>query len=257
MPAHPTLSQNDARQMVSWILSLAGGGEKQKSLPAKGTVKPTLDKKPTESGVLVLSASYTDKGGAGIKPMTGNASVALRSSMVSVSSARNLNKFAIQSFGGMQFFMVPKEEASFSLDSIDLTGISGVELMLTSNSSPKYGYVFEFRLDGLNGRKIGEGTLPAGAKFTAGQGGYGRTSITANLEPVTDGKHHNLYVVSKALNAGEEGSLILTFLQFKSKPQAGPNLVARKKITSGKKYIPLTGIIENLIALLSDSDEKR
>lgn len=227
MPAHPTLPESDARQMVAWILSLADGGQKQKSLPAKGTVNPTLDKKPAENGVLLLSASYTDKGSAGTKPLTGTATLALRSNSVSIGSARNLNGYNVQSFGGRQFFMVPKEKASFSLDSIDLSGISSVGFVLASNSSPKYGYAFELRLDGVEGRKVGEGVLSAGAKFAAGQGGYGRTLLTANMEPVTDGKLHKLYVVSRALNAGEEGSLILSSLQFNAGKERGA--VAQRK----------------------------
>lgn len=227
MPAHPNLSEGDARQMALWILSLAGSGQKQKSLPAKGTVNPTLDKKPTDNGVLVLSATYTDKGGTGIKPLTGNATVALRSSKVSLAAARNLNGYTMQSFGGTQFFMVPKGKASFSLDSIDLAGIIGAEFRLVSSTPPKYGYVFELRLDSPEGKKIGEGILPAGVKFTPGQGGYGFTIITAAMEPVTDGKFHHLYIVSKALNAQEEGSLILSSIQFKANTVQGN--VARRK----------------------------
>lgn len=227
MPAHPNLSEGDARQMVSYVLSLAGGEQKQKSLPAKGTVAPTLDKKPTDGGVLVLSATYMDKGGAGIKPLTGNATVALRSSNVSLGAARNLSGYTMQSFGGRQFFMVPKGKASFSLDSIDLSGITGAEFRLVAPAPPKYGYVFELRLDSPDGKKIGEGTLSAGAKFMAGQGGYGSTLVTAAMKPVTDSKFHNLYIVSKALNAGEEGSLILSSIQFKA--NTGQGSVARRK----------------------------
>jgi glucose/arabinose dehydrogenase/cytochrome c551/c552 len=214
MPSHPTLSEGDARQMVSWIMSLAGGGQKQKSLPAKGTVSPTLDKKPTDNGILVLSASYTDKGGTGIKPLMGNTTVALRSSIMSVSAAGNLNGYTIQSYNGAQFFMVPKEKASFSFDSIDLSGITGTIFRLVGTTPPKYGYVFELRLDSPEGKKIGEGILPAGTKFLGGQGGYGLATVTAVMEPVTDGKFHKLYIISNATNSSEEGTLILSAIQF-------------------------------------------
>ncbi len=216
MPAHPNVSESDARQMVSWVLSLSGDGQKQKSLPASGTVKSTLDKKPTENGVLVLSASYTDKGSSGIKPLLGTASVALRNPNLNMAAARNLTGYTLQSFGGRQFFMVPKGGASFSFDSIDLAGIAAMEFGLASNMPPQYGYIFELRLDSPEGKKIGEGTLPAGAKFTPGQAGYGSTMITAGIEPVADGRLHNLYVVSRALNAAEKGTLILTSAQFKA-----------------------------------------
>ncbi|TDH28902.1 PKD domain-containing protein [Segetibacter sp. 3557_3] len=226
MPAHPNLSQGDARQMVSYIMSLANEQQKQKSLPAKGTLQATLNKKPTENGVLVLSATYGDKGGPGVKPQIGNASLALRSNRVSMSAARNLKGFTLQSFGGRQFVKVPKGQASFSLDSIDLAGIEGVEFTLAGQTPPKHSYSFELRLDGPNGKKIGEGQLPAGTKFVTGEGGFGRTTIMLNLEPVTDGKFHNLYIVSNTTNADEEGSLILAELQFKARKTQG-NLVRK------------------------------
>ncbi len=216
MPAHPNLPEGDARQMVSWIMSLANEGQKQKSLPAKGTVSATLNKKATENGVLVLSASYGDKGGTGIKPLVGNASVALRSSRVSIATARNLNGVTLQSFGGRQFCKLPKGQASFCLDSIDLAGIAGVAFILESKTPPTHSYVFELHLDGPAGKKIGEGLLPARAKFVSGEGGFSRTTISANLEPVTDGKFHNLYIVSRTLDANEEGSLFLTQVEFKA-----------------------------------------
>lgn len=216
MPAHPGLTESDARQMVSWVLSLAGGAQQQKSLPAKGTVKPTLDKKPTDNGVLVLSASYTDKGGAGIKPQIGTASVALRNPNVSMAAARNLAGYTTMTYGGRVLMMVPKDKASFSLDSIDLTGIGALELTVAGDKPPQYGYAFELYLDGPGGKKVGEGTLPAGAKFIKGPGGFGGTMITVNMEPVADGRMHNLYVVSRALNASEAGTLVITSVQFKA-----------------------------------------
>jgi cytochrome c len=216
MPAHPDLKEEDARQIVSWVLSLADAGQKQKSLPTKGTIQPTLDKKPTENGVLVLSASYTDKGGAGIKPLMGNAVVTLRSSNLSLAAARNLKGYSTMSYGGRLLMMVPKDEASFSLDSLDLTGISGLDLVMGGDKSPRYGYQFELHLDGPNGQKVGEGSLPAGSKFVMMPNGFGSTIIKVNMNPVTDGKLHNLYLVSKALNAEEQGTLILTMIQLKA-----------------------------------------
>lgn len=228
MPAHPTLPEGDARQIVTWVLSLANTAQKQASLPASGTVSPTLNKKPSDNGVLVLSASYTDKGNNGNKPLIGTSSVALRSNKVPLAAARNLQGFTLQSFGGRSFFMVPKTTASFSLDSIDLTNITGLVLTLATNASPQFGYSFELYLDSPNGKKIGEGTLPAGANFTKGQGGYGGTVANVSMSPVTDGKMHNLYIVSRALNAAEPGSLILAGVEFKAGDNAVASLGTRK-----------------------------
>jgi hypothetical protein len=34
------------------------------------------------------------------------------------------------------------------------------------------------------------------------------------MEPVTDGKFHKLYIISNATNSSEEGTLILSAIQF-------------------------------------------
>jgi cytochrome c len=128
----------------------------------------------------------------------------------------------VQSFNNTPFMMVPKEKASFSLDSIDLTGITGMTMIFGGDKSPKFGYAFEVYLDGLNGKKIGEGSLPAGAPFRMGSGGFGGTMANVTMQPVTDGKMHNLYIVSRALNPAEGGTLVLLSVEFK----AGDNAVA-------------------------------
>jgi cytochrome c len=209
------LPECDARQIVTWILSLKDDRVKQKSLPVAGTLKPTLDKAPTENGVLVLSASYTDKGGNGLKPLTGTTTVSLRNNKSGVAAARNLKGFALRSFNGMQFLSVPKERASFSIDSIDLTGITSVELAAGGNQMPRYGYLFELRLDGPDGQKIGEGTLSPNKQMTKTAFGFG-TLIKLNMQPVNDGRLHNLYIVSKPLNPQEEGTLVISAVEFKA-----------------------------------------
>ncbi|NKI27315.1 PKD domain-containing protein [Arenibacter sp. 6A1] len=74
MPAHPKMTQDEARQITAYIQSLADTGVKQKSLPAKGTIVPSAAHK---GNVMVITASYTDQGENNVKPLTGTASVVL------------------------------------------------------------------------------------------------------------------------------------------------------------------------------------
>lgn len=222
MPAHPDVTESDARQMVTWILSLGNEAMKQKSLPAEGTVQPTLGKKAADNGALVIAASYTDKGGSGIKPLTGTSSVVLRSPVLGINDARNLQGYNVQSFNGMAFMSVPKDVASFSFDSIDLAGLGGVEIALVAPMAPQHGFVFELHLDSPNGRKLGEATVNKSTKFTTGgPGGYGTAMLNVDMVPVADGKLHNLYVVTRAVNAGESGMLILRSFRFKAGARQG------------------------------------
>lgn len=217
MPAHPNLAESDAREIVSYVLSLAGA-KAQKSMPAAGSVKPTLDKKPSDNGVFILTASYTDKGGPGVKPLTGTATTALKSSKMGFASASHVEGFNKMSFNGMALMIVPKSPASVSLDSLDLTGVRGIDIGAGFDKAPLYGYDFELHLDQLNGPKIGQGMLPAGANGVKGPGGFNAAVIHLTMKPVEDGKLHSLYLVSKLRNpAAEKGTLALTSLQLKAK----------------------------------------
>ncbi|MUH38300.1 PKD domain-containing protein, partial [Zobellia amurskyensis] len=75
MPAHPNITQDETRQVVEYIMSLAETSAKVKSLPASGSIvpKPTKDDK-----VMVITASYTDKGQEGTIPLTGMKTVVLK-----------------------------------------------------------------------------------------------------------------------------------------------------------------------------------
>lgn len=73
------LSQKQASEMVKYILSLEGWQDGRKGLAAKGSyaLKDHVGKAP--GGVYILSASYTDKGGDVIGPLTSREIIKLRS----------------------------------------------------------------------------------------------------------------------------------------------------------------------------------
>lgn len=215
MPAHTGLSEADARKIVTWIQSLVDEGQSEQSLPPEGTVEPTMGKKTTQSGVFILSASYTDKGGdrANIKPLTGSSREYLRNSTMSFAEASNLEGYSTMTFNSNLLMMVPQERGYFSLDQIDLTGISSAELMTGSQEPLTSGYTFEFRLDSPDGKKIGEGAYKTNPN-PSGEGPY-MQPVTVNIDPVTDGQLHDLYIVSQPESA-DAGTLVLSSIQFKT-----------------------------------------
>ena len=74
MSAHPDMEEMEARQIVSWIMSLgadqAGGA---KSLPASGTIVAKKAGSGDEETVLRIHAQYTNAPGTGVKPLSGSA----------------------------------------------------------------------------------------------------------------------------------------------------------------------------------------
>jgi cytochrome c len=209
MPAHPDLPESDARQIAAWIQSLAGGDKVQKSLPAQGSVQPTLNKPARDNGVLYLTASYTDKGGNNIKPLTGQTTVGLKSNKVTFEEVANRKGFERIQYEGNTYMIVPKTTGWFSIDSIDLTGIKTAVISAGWQEGPEFGYAFELRLDSPDGKKLGEVTLD-GVK---GQKN-GSKQLKLTLEPVADGKLHNLYIVSKVKDPKEPNTAGLQSIQF-------------------------------------------
>lgn len=75
MPAHPNISNDEVRQITTYIMSLAKNDGDKKSLPQEGSITPNPQK---DQNILVLKASYTDKGLNGLRPLTGVTSVRLK-----------------------------------------------------------------------------------------------------------------------------------------------------------------------------------
>jgi cytochrome c len=217
MAAHPNLKVDDAKQIVTWILSLANDIKKEKSLPANGAVNATLNKPVKNNGLLYISASYTDQGGTNIKPLSGSNSVALRNNKVTFEGVSNMRGFTKGIFKGITYMLLPQNTGWFSIDSIDLTGISRAALMMGWQAPPATGYIFEVHLDSPNGNKLGEFSyLPKGGSSTpATASSTSRTAtLTGAFAGVSDGKLHSLYIVSKAADPKAAGSAALTSLEF-------------------------------------------
>ncbi len=207
MAAHPTLSETDLQQVVQWVLSLANKAPVKKSLPQSGSVIPPGDKKPNTA--LILSASYTDKGGNNIKALTGEASVALRSNFLSFTGNEKANAYTVASFNGTNYMVIPNAEGWFEVDSIDLTGVKSINIIGGWQEAPVYGYDFEVRMDAPTGTLLGNGSLLPPVKKGAG-GGAAHISIS----PVTDKAFHTIFIVSKPKDSREKAQAGIAMLQF-------------------------------------------
>ena len=209
MAAHPNLPQSDAQQIVAWVLSLGNQAAIKKSLPQTGTITPPADAKP--GAALVVSASYTDKGGNNIKALTGRSTAILNSNSVTFKGTEKKKGFEVYNSPRGNFMVLPKAEGWFALDSIDLTGVGSATLMAGWQIPPEYGFDFELRLDAPDGKSLGSGALNPPGK------GQQSAMVHVPLQAVTDGKYHTLYVLSKPKNAAEKATGGIAFVQFNAK----------------------------------------
>ncbi|MHA7130849.1 ThuA domain-containing protein [Algoriphagus namhaensis] len=207
MPANPDLKAGEVRALISYILSLDGAGAKP-SLPAAGSVSPTMGKAPSPNGVMVLTASYTDAGGEGIQPLSGSSTVMLRNNFVDMSTAKDLNGYSAIAFNGQNLLVVPKDPGHFAIADIDLTGIAAVMLPTASMAPVPDEVIFELRLDSPDGKKVGEGTFAQGP-IPAGQEGPYTGAVMIPLTGENDGSKHTLYVTSRTKNGGDVGTFVV------------------------------------------------
>lgn len=212
MPAHPEISKADAQKIVSWVLMLNDGGQSRESLPPSGQVEPTLDKELISNGVLILSASYTDKGSSDTKPLTGNTSISLRNNTVNFSSAKNMQGYSTMTDEEKVFMTVPEEQGSFSFDNIDLTDISGVRMVTAAQESVEDEYRFELRLDSPDGKKIGEAIRSGGGQEA--EEGMFVNAIAISIDDEDTEGYHDLYIVSRPANEETSGQLLLSEITF-------------------------------------------
>ncbi|GAB2672489.1 hypothetical protein GCM10027036_27360 [Flavihumibacter cheonanensis] len=208
MPAHPDLKPGDAAKIVNWIQSL-NAGNKQKSLPVSGSLQPTLGKPVKPNGALVISATYSDKGGPGLRSLSSSAQAALRHPILNFAEAADMKDYSVMNYNGMTLMIVPNGVGHFAIPDIDLTGVKGIQLTAGWQETPKQAIGFEVRLDAPDGKLLGTIQLGTTGHPAVKPGSFGGTMLSGKLEPVTDGKIHKLYIVSKPSGEGSFTTLAL------------------------------------------------
>lgn len=78
MAAHPQHTLEETGEMVKYILSLSGEGEKNTGLPLTGIVETKAPTEQEEDGAYVFSVTYQDQGSGTISPLTARKSILLR-----------------------------------------------------------------------------------------------------------------------------------------------------------------------------------
>jgi glucose/arabinose dehydrogenase/cytochrome c551/c552/type 1 glutamine amidotransferase len=212
MSAHPTITSGEAHQIVEYILSQAADAKKPASLPLKGEVEPTVGNPLKDKGIFYLMASYTDKGGPGIRPITGSAAVQLFNAKLPAADYDKADGVSTYTADGMKLLIpAANTEGWVMYRDLDLSEVNAIDVIYFLQQAPQYGYVVEALLDGLQGTKLGEVTIGPGAKPGT------PNSAVISVAPLADGKLHSLYFRIKAADASEQSPLGIGYWQMLSK----------------------------------------
>ena len=155
MSAHPQLALDDAKKMVTYILSIKEDAA-AKSIPAKGSFIPQNLK---EVDRILLSAIYKDKGATGIESIEEKKTINLRFPKLNAVDYDGLREaWKKANYGKAPFFMrlyVP--EAYIKFDAIDLFEISQIQVRAMSfGEIPLF---LEIRTDSVKGNIVGKKQL--------------------------------------------------------------------------------------------------
>jgi glucose/arabinose dehydrogenase/cytochrome c551/c552/type 1 glutamine amidotransferase len=214
MSAHPGLSQGDSKQIVHWILTLANPAGIKGSLPQKGDIAV---KEVKENEALYISASYTDKGSAAVKPLSANGVYVLRSSKLSFDGVSQMEGYSAASIGGRKFMVVPADKQGwFGMDSLDLESVHGIALTArwqSDENAPKAGYLFELRLGAPDGQKLAEAVLDKPLISNKEH----MAVLKFSFPVITAAGQQNLYIVSTPKDKSENSAIGLGMIELIAK----------------------------------------
>lgn len=139
MPAHSTLSENDANKIAQWVLSLENKSVNKPSLPLQGKINPSTGINSESNTVFSLYAAYTDQGAAGLKPLSSTSAVYLRSNIFNAREITERNGISLKDSTTTGFLVYPQSKGWVRLNQIDLSGIQSLDLSyLAKDKSSNY-----------------------------------------------------------------------------------------------------------------------
>jgi cytochrome c len=184
MSAHPQLTNDEAAEIVNYILSISEDDHKKSILPIKGKVNFTQHSGDEIPGVYTLKASYTDKGTASQTPLMNAEEITFRNAKVET--------VYMDAYVGFQRFRneltAGNHKSYFMMKNIDLTDINGFQYEYASEN--KSGDI-EVRIDSYAGPVISTTSyIPTGNWDTFDQ-------LTGNIHVPVKGKHDIYFIMMK------------------------------------------------------------
>ncbi|MCB0555062.1 MAG: ThuA domain-containing protein [Phaeodactylibacter sp.] len=205
MSAHPLLSEEQAADIVNYILSLGRkNSQKRQRTPLAGVFTPNQHKAGQYQGAYVLSASYTDTGNGALPSLTARDELLLRPLRIEAEQSDEIAK-GMRTFeeGKQQLLGAFRHGRYFALEGIDLAGLSYCTLRLFFGKDAIGGQV-GLHLDSPDGPLLSE------AKLQPLKPGYQEVDL-----PLTGGTGiHSLYFVFE--NKDNRGAVIASadWVQF-------------------------------------------
>lgn len=216
MAAHPQLSQSEAQQMAKYILSLSSDAPLA-TMPAKGAYTFNQHQSGNTEGKYILTASYRDKGGDQIGPLTAREVVVLRYPKMlaaEYSEILKAQKFKVDPEMSQGMFkeemelVIGMSDGVVTYNQIDFTGVEAIRFEIAKAGPFFSGGTMSIHLDDPDSEAVVE--LPIKTNLAD----FGMEEIETNL-PGVEGVH-DFYVKFK--NDGEKPVTALISMYFSNTP---------------------------------------
>ena len=204
MAAHPQHTEEEAAEMVRYILSLTN--EKQRPLPLNGSVTTGEHVKTGSEGFYVLRASYTDKGTPETGTLTASRVLTLRHPKVQAEDADTSHNVDTRHADGTDMtFLTDIQDGSYIVfEDIDLTGIKEIHFKAATRIK---GSVIEIRAGSLRGPLLGKADVLQVERF--------RDPMKTTKTLITPAQEkQDLYFVFRNTTEKKENILFLDWIFF-------------------------------------------
>lgn len=205
MAAHPDLSDEDLRQITTYILGLKRESTKKKSLPSKGVIVP---KQAKLGESLVISASYTDGGEGNVKSLTGSSRVILSSNMMNFAGDVEVEGFNKFTYEGTPLLVLPADKGWFTINNLDLSEVKSGSILMRWQGEFPMGVTFEAHLDTPDGELLGKGSMSKPAS------GQQMGSIKFKFKEIKNLNNHKVYFTYATADPSKSAMAGLVMIQF-------------------------------------------
>jgi len=204
MSPHPELAEEDAQEMVRYILSLGQQGQK---LPPMGHLPLDAHRSGDADGVYLLSARYTDRGANGIQPLNGHDHILLRNPLIQAEDfdAGNV-RIATVTTAFMSYVYGILNGSYISFRDIDLTHVRRIGYRSQASGA---GGTIEVHLDSIGGPVVSRLEIPAG-DFSGAENGW--KEVMGSVDETHD--MHDLYFVFVNGEAADKALFSIDWLKF-------------------------------------------
>ena len=204
MAGHPQHSEEEAAEMVKYILSLTE--EPKKTLPLNGSVATAQHTKDQTQGYYVLRAQYTDKPQPATGALSGRSMLTLRHPKVEAEDADITNNVSPRHLDGtnMTFLANIQDGSYIAFRNIDLTGVASIRFGATTRESGSY---IEVRAGSPGGKLLGKADVTMIENFREGI----KVSTTSIEETREQG---DLYFVFRNRDGNKENIAFVDWIMF-------------------------------------------